>query len=92
MEAINSFRRLRSSNDTPDDAVRIRVFTNAEGTVAEVEWPANDKTDAGDYFYATYVPLALERALDVKENYGFAEIVVILDDLSLWRPAWGQLT
>ncbi len=91
MKAINQFCRLRSGESTPDNAVRIRVIANGERTVAEVEWPQNHKTDAGDYFYATYVPLAIERAIDAKENYGFAEIVVIVDDIELWDAEWGEL-
>ncbi len=59
--------------------------------LAEVEWPENSLTNKGDYFYATPVPLTLERALDVKNNYGFAEVVVIIDNLELWNDAWGTI-
>lgn len=92
MEATARFRRLSSWDSIPNDAVRIRVLTNGDGRVAEVEWPENDLTVAGDYFYPTYVPLAIERAVDVKEHYGFSEIVVIVDDLQLWDEEWGELT
>ncbi|WP_187277118.1 hypothetical protein [Phyllobacterium endophyticum] len=39
----------------------------------------------------THVPLSFERALDVKENYGFSEIVIVIDDDGLWNSEWGQL-
>jgi hypothetical protein len=42
-------------------------------------------------FLSTPIPLAFERALDVKDNYGFNEIVIIIDDLELWNDAWGPV-
>jgi hypothetical protein len=91
MDRNAKYRRLLGGDSTPIDAVRIRLIVEQGEVVAEVEWPENGLTGEGDYFYATYVPLALERALDVKENYGFHEIVVVLEDERLWNPAWGQL-
>ncbi|MBA8879127.1 hypothetical protein [Phyllobacterium myrsinacearum] len=85
------YRRLLPGHPIPPDAVRIRIFQERGTTVAEVEWPSNELTNAGDYFYATHVPLAFERALDVQENYGFKEIVVILDEPVSWDDKWGVL-
>lgn len=83
-------RRL-NAHDGHDNLVRMIVSRGDDGVVADVVWPANEQTDGGDYLYATYVPLALERAEDVRQNYGFAEVVVIIEDPSLWDPDWGDL-
>ncbi|MET0746831.1 MAG: hypothetical protein ABWY49_01445 [Rhizobium sp.] len=85
--------RLRRLNfhDDHHDIVRLIVSSGDGGVVADVVWPANALTDGGDYLYPTYVPLALERAEDVRQNYGFSEVAVIIDDPALWDPAWGQL-
>jgi hypothetical protein len=91
MRQAAQYKRLSSSDPIPVDAVRLRIFEESQKTVAEVEWPINDLTDAGDYFYATPVEVALERALDVQENYKFQETVVIIDDLRLWDDGWGTL-
>ena len=91
MDRNAKYRRLRSWDDTPVNAVRLRIIQKAGRPLAEVEWPENSLTDKGDYFYATPVPLALERAIDVKDNYGFREIVIIIDDLALWNEAWGTV-
>jgi hypothetical protein len=91
MDRNAKYRRLLSVDDTPIDAVCIRVIEEGGRPLAEVEWPENSFTNKGDYFYATPVPLAVERALDVKDNYGFAEVVVVIDDDRLWNVAWGTL-
>jgi hypothetical protein len=83
-------RRLLS-DESHADLVKVIVSRGDTGVVAEVVWPANDRTDAGDYLYPTYVPLSLERAEDVRQNYGFAEVVVVIDDLAMWDPEWGEL-
>lgn len=80
-----------NSHDDHENLVRLIVTRGDEGVVADVVWPPNERTDGGDYLYPTYVPLALERAEDVRQNYGFAEVVVVIDDLALWDPAWGNL-
>ncbi|WP_271894198.1 hypothetical protein [Candidatus Phyllobacterium onerii] len=85
------YRRLHSGDDTPVDTVRLRIIEKDGRPLAEVEWPENSLTNKGDYFYATPVPLALERAIDVRDNYGFREIVIIIDDLTLWNEAWGTV-
>jgi hypothetical protein len=91
MDRNATYRRLLNNEDTPDDAVRLRIIEKDGRPLAEVEWPENSLTNAGDYFYATPIPLALERAHDVKDNYGFSEIVIIIDDLQLWKNAWGTV-
>jgi hypothetical protein len=91
MDRNAQYRRLLTKDDTPIDAVCIRVIEEGGRVLAEVEWPENRLTNKGDYFYTTPVPLALERALDVKDNYGFAEVVVVIDDDRLWNVAWGTL-
>ncbi|MDR6636236.1 hypothetical protein J2X72_005050 [Phyllobacterium sp. 1468] len=91
MERTAKYRRLLSRDDIPIDAVCIRVIEKDGRTLAEVEWPENHFTIKGDYFYPTPVPLAIERALDVKDNYGFREVVVIIDNDQLWDDAWGSL-
>lgn len=91
MRQTAHYKRLSSTDPTPVDAVRLRIFRDSYETVAEVEWPENDLTDAGDYFYATPVEVALERALDVQRNYKFREIVVVIDEVELWDDGWGVL-
>ncbi|MBB3149586.1 hypothetical protein FHS21_006040 [Phyllobacterium trifolii] len=91
MDRNATYRRLLKEDDIPLDAVCIRVIQKDGRPLAEVEWPENTLTNKGDYFYATPVPLALERALDVRDNYGFREIVIIIDDLALWNEAWGTV-
>lgn len=91
MRQTAHFRRFSSTDPIPNDAVRLRIFQDSYKTVAEVEWPTNALTDAGDYFYATPVEIALERALDVQQNYKFREMVVVIDDTALWDEKWGVL-
>jgi hypothetical protein len=91
MRQTARYKRLSSTDPIPDDVVRLRIFQELDKTVAEVEWPINDLTDAGDYFYATPVEVAIERALDVQQNYKFEETIVIIDDLKLWDNSWGVL-
>jgi hypothetical protein len=91
MSAIAKYRRMHRSDPTPANAVRLIISRTGNETVAEVEWPENSLTVAGDYVYPTYVPLALERAEDVRSNYRFAEIVVIIEDPSTWEDEWGIL-
>jgi hypothetical protein len=91
MRQTARYKRLLSTDPIPDDVVRLRIFQQSNEPVAEVEWPQNDLTDSGDYFYATPVDTALERALDVQQNYKFRDIVVIIDDLQLWYDSWGIL-
>jgi hypothetical protein len=91
MDRNATYRRLLKEDVTPVDAVRIRIIEKGGRPLAEVEWPENSLTNKGDYFYATPIPLALERALDVKDNYGFREIVIVIDDLELWNEAWGTV-
>jgi hypothetical protein len=91
MDQNAKYRRLLKDDDTPVDAVRLRIIEQDGRLLAEVEWPENSHTNAGDYFYATPVPLAIERALDIKDNYGFKEIVIFIDDLELWNNAWGTV-
>jgi hypothetical protein len=85
------YRYFTSDQHKPIDAVKVVISQKENIILADVEWPSNTKTDAGDYLYPTNVPLALERAVDVWENYGFAEIVVIIDDVELWGSSWGIL-
>lgn len=85
------FSRLNQRDDDRDDHVQVIVSRTEDGIVADVIWPSNASTDGGTYLYATYVPVALERAEDVRQNYGFAAVVVIIDDPALWDPAWGTL-
>jgi hypothetical protein len=91
MDQTAKYRRLPTSHPTPLDAVRLRILRQADETLAEVEWPENPLTVAGNYVYPTNVPLALERALDVRENYRFKEVVIILDDPESWNEDWGIL-
>jgi hypothetical protein len=85
------FRRFTSAQKVPDDVVKVVIFVSDGNAVAEVAWRANALTDGGDYLYPTIVPLALERAEDVRENYNFGEVVVVIDDVTLWDGIWGRL-
>jgi hypothetical protein len=76
---------------SPDNAVVVRIIATTGGVLAEVSWPANSETAAGDYFYPTHVPVALERADDVRENYGFRAVVILIENVSLWDNEWGIL-
>jgi hypothetical protein len=71
--------------------VTVKIVIVAGDVAAEVIWPANRLTAAGDYLYATHVPLALERAQDVRQNYGFRAVVILIEDRSLWDDVWGTL-
>ncbi|MDB5561002.1 MAG: hypothetical protein JWN11_420 [Hyphomicrobiales bacterium] len=81
----------RAFSDGLDNVVTVKIAIEAGVMVAEVIWPANAGTAAGDYFYPTHVPLALERAEDVRDNYGFRAVVVWIEDASLWDEQWGIL-
>jgi hypothetical protein len=91
MRQTAQYKKLSSTDPIPDDVVRLRIFQESDRTVAEVEWPGNELTNAGDYFYATPVEIALERAMDVQQNYKFRETIVIIDDIALWDSDWGIL-
>jgi hypothetical protein len=81
----------RAYSDGLDDVVTVKIVIVGNHVAAEVIWPANAATPAGDYLYATHVPLALERAQDVQKNYGFRAVVVVVEDRSLWDDGWGTL-
>lgn len=85
-----SYDRVRGSIQVTD-AVIVTISAGDAAPIAEVSWPANAMTQGGDYFYPTTVELALARALDVREHYGFDRIVIRIDDLALWDRAWGEL-
>jgi uncharacterized protein YkuJ len=91
MTHIAKYKRITSLSYENNDAVKVFVFENNGETVADIFWSENDQTGAGSYLYATYVPLALERANDVKQNYGFAEVVVVIENLDLWNVEWADL-
>jgi hypothetical protein len=91
MDRNAKYRRFLSRDSIPIDAVRIRIIEEDTRVVAEVKWPENELTDKGDYFYATHIPLSFERALDVKENYDFSEIIIVIDDDRMWKSEWGEL-
>lgn len=91
MAHIAKYKRITSRIHENNDAVKVFVFDNDGKTVADIFWSENDRTGAGSYLYATYVPLALERAEDVKQNYGFVEVIVVIENLDLWSVEWGDL-
>ncbi|HEV7719170.1 MAG TPA: hypothetical protein VGO70_09375 [Arsenicitalea sp.] len=81
----------RAYSDGLENVVTVKIVVAAGDVAAEVIWPANNLTGAGDYLYATHVPLALERAHDVCQNYGFRAVVILIEDRSLWNDVWGIL-
>ncbi|WP_172124469.1 hypothetical protein [Devosia sp. 919] len=50
--------------------------------------------NASDYIVPDFprpVPLALERAEEVRAHCGLARVVIAIDDPSLWKAEWGAL-
>ncbi|PSH64012.1 hypothetical protein CU103_13240 [Phyllobacterium sophorae] len=91
MTHFAKYKRFTLDSYENNDAVKVFVFENGGKTVADIFWDENGQTGAGTYLYATYVPVALERAEDVRQNYGFAKVIVIIENLDLWDADWGDL-
>jgi len=89
--AARTFHRYARSQDVPNTAVRLILRVIEDSVVADVEWPANAETGGGNYLYPTYVPLAIERAEDVRAHYGFIEVAVVTGNPDFWNEAWGRL-
>ena len=76
----------------PQDAVVLTVWHSGGRTVADVT--CTSCPGAEDYIVADFprpVPIALERAEQVRHHCGLQRIAVILTDESLWRSEWGTL-
>ena len=86
---------VRAASDAvPEDAVLVRVVKLGDETLASVAWPARHgkyDIDMPPLLSPTTVPVALQRAADVANIYGFSTIWVHVENDELWRSEWGQL-
>jgi hypothetical protein len=76
------------------DAVLVRVVRLRDETLASVAWPARHgrfEIDMPPLLNPTTVPVALQRAADVANIYGFSQILVHFEDEQLWRSEWGHV-
>lgn len=90
MEPSTAYRRIAIGEDAPD-AVTVAIERRPGGALgAAVWWPANGDIDADEVMFDS-VPDAFAAAENARALHGFSEIVVTLQDDSLWQPAWGTL-
>jgi hypothetical protein len=76
----------------PSNCVVVSIWHAMGRTVADVVCTTCPK--AGDLIVADFprpVPIALQRAREVSDYCGLRRIVVVLNDETLWKPAWGEL-
>lgn len=86
------FERLQPDAAPPADAVVVTLWRATGRTVADVVCTSDCL--AGDLSIAEFprpVPLALERAEEMRRLCNLSRVVVALDDPSLWRQQWGEL-
>lgn len=90
METSIPYRRIAIGEDAPD-AVTVAIERRPGGVVgAAVWWPAKGDIDGDEAMYDS-VPDAFSAAENARALHGFSEIVVTLQEDSLWQPAWGTL-
>ena len=76
----------------PPESVIVTVWHSGGRTVADVTCTSCPAAD--DYIVADFprpVPIALERAEQVRSYCGLQRIAVVLTNESLWRSEWGNL-
>ena len=86
------FDKLQANEAAPADAVVVTLWKATGRTVADVVCPAD--TVGGELSIAEFprpVPLALERAEEMRKLCKLSRVVVSLSDSALWRPQWGDL-
>jgi hypothetical protein len=85
-----TYRRVPIGADI-DDAVTVGIEQREDGsTTAAVWWPSRGDVDADEAEYQN-VEEALAAAHAAQALHGFAEVVVMLQNDSLWSPQWGSL-
>jgi len=82
-----------SPDAIPGDAVVVSIWEATGRTVADVAcWNC---PKARDYIVADFprpVPIALQRAEEIRRYCGLARVVVVFADDRLWNRDWGTLT
>ncbi|WP_127754189.1 MULTISPECIES: hypothetical protein [unclassified Devosia] len=76
----------------PADAVVVNIWHALGRVVGDVG--CAHCPNASDYIVPDFprpVPLALERAEEVRAHCGLARVVIAIDDPSLWKAEWGAL-
>lgn len=53
--------------------------------------PDGNLADAGEEMGPWLVPDALNRAEEIRAEFGFARIVVTMEERGIWRDEWGTL-
>jgi hypothetical protein len=91
---VTSSDRFERVDYEPQDAVTVRVFSKDGKTVADVAWPP--RVEHGRIVkpvegHPHPVPDVLIEAIDLQRKHGFRRIVVMIEDLSLWKVEWGNL-
>jgi hypothetical protein len=88
---MQSFRRVEPDR-IPDNCVVVSLWRATGRTVADVVCKSSGNAD--DYIVAEFprpVPIALQRAEELRHICGLDEVVIVLSDPSLWRADWGRL-
>jgi len=86
------FDRLQANAAAPADAVVVTLWKATGRTVADVVCPVGSV--CGELSIAEFprpVPLALERAEEMRKLCNLSRVVISLSDSALWRPQWGDL-
>ena len=86
-----SYRRVHPDH-IPESAVIVSLWRATGRTVADIVCTSCPKAD--EYIVAEFprpVPIALQRAEELREACGLKEVIVICPDLNLWKPDWGRL-
>ncbi len=88
---MHFYRRVRPDH-VPESAVIVNLWRATGRTVADIVCTSCPKAD--EYIVAEFprpVPIALQRAEELREACGLAEVVVVCSDLGLWKADWGRL-
>jgi hypothetical protein len=70
----SQFKRIGSPDIPPNNAVRVYVFTQDGKAVAEITWPAAIAPIQETIFIRPMFHSPLDRAVDVRDNYGFFKL------------------
>lgn len=94
-----TYLRIDDDITRPDDAIVVGIGHEPDllpliEPTADVMWP--DTIRLGDRLVGASegpydVPVALARAYELAELYGFDRILISIGDVSHWRPEWGEL-
>jgi len=100
-----SYQWTTNDDEIADDAIIVGIGGTSTDMIAaglsyveptaSIYWcarvTANGVYEAGGEMGPWRVPEALARAEELRDQMGYARVVVTMAEFGLWRPAWGRL-